>query len=96
MSVATEGLGDNSTFSPCLSCLSFFFVGLCLLVLDFLKRPLEQYVRKLEVPVRVVRMEQRSGLIRARLKGASISTGQVCVCVCAHLKYRANHSFLYI
>ncbi|KAK7891908.1 hypothetical protein WMY93_023871 [Mugilogobius chulae] len=36
---------------------------------DFLKRPLEQYVRRLEVPVRVVRMEQRSGLIRARLKG---------------------------
>lgn len=59
--------------------LGFFFF------LDFLKRPLEQYVRRLEVPIRVVRMEQRSGLIRARLKGASLSTGQVrvCVCVCA-------------
>lgn len=45
---------------------------------DFLKRPLEQYVRRLEIPVRVVRMDQRSGLIRARLKGASLSTGQVC------------------
>eukprot|EP00063_Salmo_salar_P052640 XP_014027475.1 PREDICTED: polypeptide N-acetylgalactosaminyltransferase 1-like [Salmo salar] len=41
---------------------------------DFLKRPLEQYVRRMEVPVRVVRMEQRSGLIRARLKGASLSS----------------------
>lgn len=49
-----------------------FFLGS-----DFLKRPLEQYVRRLEIPVRVVRMEQRSGLIRARLKGASLSTGQV-------------------
>uniref|UniRef100_A0A671UDE7 Polypeptide N-acetylgalactosaminyltransferase n=1 Tax=Sparus aurata TaxID=8175 RepID=A0A671UDE7_SPAAU len=51
---------------------------------DFLKRPLEQYVRRLEVPVRVVRMEQRSGLIRARLKGASLSTGQVITFLDAH------------
>ncbi|RXM36460.1 Polypeptide N-acetylgalactosaminyltransferase 1 [Acipenser ruthenus] len=51
---------------------------------DFLKRPLEQYVRQLEVPVRVVRMEQRSGLIRARLRGASLSTGQVITFLDAH------------
>uniref|UniRef100_A0AAX7T3P8 Polypeptide N-acetylgalactosaminyltransferase n=1 Tax=Astatotilapia calliptera TaxID=8154 RepID=A0AAX7T3P8_ASTCA len=51
---------------------------------DFLKQQLERYVRKLEVPVRVVRMEQRSGLIRARLKGASLSTGQVITFLDAH------------
>uniref|UniRef100_A0A8D0D9W4 Polypeptide N-acetylgalactosaminyltransferase n=1 Tax=Sander lucioperca TaxID=283035 RepID=A0A8D0D9W4_SANLU len=31
---------------------------------DFLKKKLENYVRTLEVPVRILRMEQRSGLIR--------------------------------
>lgn len=44
---------------------------------DFLKRPLESYVKKLKVPVHVIRMEQRSGLIRARLKGAALSQGKV-------------------
>ena len=69
----------------CVMCVCVYDVCVCVMcvyVVDFLKRPLEQYVRRMEVPVRVVRMEQRSGLIRARLKGASLSTGQVCVCVC--------------
>ncbi|XP_019493444.1 PREDICTED: polypeptide N-acetylgalactosaminyltransferase 1 [Hipposideros armiger] len=50
----------------------------------FLKRPLESYVKKLKVPVHVIRMEQRSGLIRARLKGAAVSKGQVITFLDAH------------
>ncbi|XP_067866668.1 polypeptide N-acetylgalactosaminyltransferase 1 isoform X2 [Heterodontus francisci] len=51
---------------------------------DFLNKPLEKYVKKLQVPVRILRMEQRSGLIRARLKGAASSTGQVITFLDAH------------
>lgn len=51
---------------------------------DFLKRPLENYVKKLRIPVYVIRMEQRSGLIRARLKGAAASKGQVITFLDAH------------
>ncbi|OWK09875.1 hypothetical protein Celaphus_00006389 [Cervus elaphus hippelaphus] len=44
---------------------------------DFLKRPLESYVKKLKVPVHIIQMEQRSGLIRTRLRGAAVSQGEV-------------------
>ncbi|OXB82319.1 UNVERIFIED_CONTAM: hypothetical protein H355_004636 [Colinus virginianus] len=45
---------------------------------------LENYVRKLEVPVKILRMEQRSGLIRARLRGAAAARGQVITFLDAH------------
>ncbi|XP_028847063.1 polypeptide N-acetylgalactosaminyltransferase 13 isoform X1 [Denticeps clupeoides] len=51
---------------------------------DFLKKKLEDYVRNLEVPVRILRMEQRSGLIRARLRGAAATRGQVITFLDAH------------
>ncbi|XP_035995322.1 polypeptide N-acetylgalactosaminyltransferase 13 isoform X1 [Fundulus heteroclitus] len=51
---------------------------------DFLKAKLETYVQTLEVPVKILRMEQRSGLIRARLRGAAITTGQVITFLDAH------------
>ncbi|KAG9471935.1 hypothetical protein GDO78_022135 [Eleutherodactylus coqui] len=51
---------------------------------DFLKTPLENYVKQLEVPVKILRMEQRSGLIRARLRGANVSRGQVITFLDAH------------
>ncbi|GAA6108146.1 polypeptide N-acetylgalactosaminyltransferase 13 isoform X2 [Tachysurus ichikawai] len=51
---------------------------------DFLKKTLEDYVKTLEVPVRILRMEQRSGLIRARLRGAAATRGQVITFLDAH------------
>ncbi|NWI02120.1 GLT13 acetylgalactosaminyltransferase, partial [Tichodroma muraria] len=51
---------------------------------EFLKASLENYVKKLEVPVKILRMEQRSGLIRARLRGAAASKGQVITFLDAH------------
>ncbi|NWY48144.1 GLT13 acetylgalactosaminyltransferase, partial [Sylvia atricapilla] len=51
---------------------------------EFLKASLENYVKKLEVPIKILRMEQRSGLIRARLRGAAASKGQVITFLDAH------------
>uniref|UniRef100_A0A8C5HX73 Polypeptide N-acetylgalactosaminyltransferase n=1 Tax=Gouania willdenowi TaxID=441366 RepID=A0A8C5HX73_GOUWI len=51
---------------------------------EFLMKKLDNYVRTLEVPVRILRMEQRSGLIRARLRGAAATTGQVITFLDAH------------
>lgn len=58
--------------------------SLCCSAADFLKKKLEHYVRTLEVPVRILRMEQRSGLIRARLRGAAATKGQVITFLDAH------------
>ena len=43
----------------------------------FLKEPLEDYVAKLKVPVKVYRSEKRTGLVRARLIGAKEATGKL-------------------
>ncbi|XP_043930770.1 polypeptide N-acetylgalactosaminyltransferase 13 [Protopterus annectens] len=51
---------------------------------EFLKKTLEEYVQNLEVPVLIRRMKHRSGLIRARLHGASVSHGQVIAFLDAH------------
>lgn len=57
---------------------------MCCFASDFLKKKLENYARTLEVPVRILRMEQRSGLIRARLRGAAATKGQVITFLDAH------------
>lgn len=51
---------------------------------DFLGKKLEEYVSKLPVSVRVERMGERSGLIRARLHGAERAKGKVITFLDAH------------
>ncbi|XP_061871441.1 polypeptide N-acetylgalactosaminyltransferase 6 isoform X3 [Colius striatus] len=50
---------------------------------DYLKDELDRYVEQLQV-VRVVRQEERKGLITARLLGASVATGEVLTFLDAH------------
>lgn len=62
----------------------FFFFFPQLSLAEFLKASLENYVKNLEVSIKIIRMEQRSGLIRARLRGAAASKGQVITFLDAH------------
>uniref|UniRef100_A0A8C3WPB4 Polypeptide N-acetylgalactosaminyltransferase n=1 Tax=Catagonus wagneri TaxID=51154 RepID=A0A8C3WPB4_9CETA len=50
---------------------------------EYLKEPLEQYVRQLQV-VKVVRQEERKGLITARLLGARVAQAEVLTFLDAH------------
>ncbi|KAF6026707.1 GALNT1 [Bugula neritina] len=51
---------------------------------EHLKDKLDEYVAKLPVPTKVLRMSQRGGLIRARLRGAKAATGDVLTFLDAH------------
>ncbi|ESO82204.1 hypothetical protein LOTGIDRAFT_207460 [Lottia gigantea] len=51
---------------------------------DHLGRKLENYVKKLPVPIHILRSNERTGLIRARLKGAAASKGKVLTFLDAH------------
>lgn len=50
---------------------------------EYLKEQLEQYVKQLQI-VRVVRQEERKGLITARLLGASVAQAEVLTFLDAH------------
>jgi len=47
-------------------------LSVCVCLLDFLGKKLDDYVATLPVPTFVERMGTRSGLIRARLRGISV------------------------
>ncbi|VEN52265.1 unnamed protein product [Callosobruchus maculatus] len=51
---------------------------------DFLKKPLEDYIKALPIKTRLLRSFQRIGLIKARLKGALAAKGEVLTFLDAH------------
>ncbi|XP_012270629.1 polypeptide N-acetylgalactosaminyltransferase 3 [Orussus abietinus] len=51
---------------------------------EFLRSQLDEYVRRLEVPVRILRSEKRIGLVNARLLGANKARGKVLTFLDAH------------
>lgn len=51
---------------------------------EFLRKPLDDYVSRLSVPVKVIRAVNRTGLIRARLLGAEVAKGKVLTFLDAH------------
>ncbi|KAM9616121.1 polypeptide N-acetylgalactosaminyltransferase 6 isoform 2-T2 [Morphnus guianensis] len=53
---------------------------------EYLKDELDRYVEQLQI-VRVVRQEERKGLITARLLGASVASGEVLTFLDAHCEY---------
>jgi len=54
------------------------------LSLEFLKNPLDDYVKNLNVPTRVLRSNERIGLIKARILGANDAKGEVLTFLDAH------------
>uniref|UniRef100_A0A0N5AZX6 Polypeptide N-acetylgalactosaminyltransferase n=1 Tax=Syphacia muris TaxID=451379 RepID=A0A0N5AZX6_9BILA len=52
----------------------------------YLREPLDLYIQKLQVPVRIVHLSERSGLIRARLEGSKIAKGKVLLFLDAHVE----------
>ncbi|KAL3315441.1 UDP-N-acetyl-alpha-D-galactosamine polypeptide N-acetylgalactosaminyltransferase [Cichlidogyrus casuarinus] len=54
--------------------------------LDILKKPLDDYVAQLQGKVKIVRLEKRSGLIQARLKGAEAAKAPILTFLDSHIE----------
>jgi polypeptide N-acetylgalactosaminyltransferase len=65
-------------------------LNLICLFSDELKTGLDSQVFSLPVPVRIVRLSNREGLIRARLAGARSASADVLIFLDAHTEVRPN------
>ena len=61
-------------------------LSLVLYIVEDLSITLKEYVDKCPVPLEIVRMPERQGLIRARLKGAMKAKAEVLVFLDAHME----------
>ncbi|UMM25549.1 hypothetical protein L5515_005324 [Caenorhabditis briggsae] len=53
---------------------------------DYLVKPLDAYIKKFPIPVHLVHLEERSGLIRARLTGSGMAKGKILLFLDAHVE----------
>ena len=53
---------------------------------EYLHGPLDEFVAKLPVPVKIFRSEERLGLIRARLRGAEEASGDTMTFLDSHIE----------
>uniref|UniRef100_A0A8L8KSH1 Polypeptide N-acetylgalactosaminyltransferase n=1 Tax=Heligmosomoides polygyrus TaxID=6339 RepID=A0A8L8KSH1_HELPZ len=53
---------------------------------DYLKAPLDAYISRFPIPMHIVHLKKRSGLIRARLTGSGMAKGRILLFLDAHVE----------